>query len=373
MSIYLGAQPREQRIATAHLPPFDPEELTRKLYIVQAEQRAYVEKKRRARVEVKRQAKIASLGEPSSERIANNTRPISYPNAMGGHDKDDRTEIRNSHNRPSVHIPSFQQSCRLDETTSSTESRAKVDNDRPSSSYRHVPQVAASQFTRTTTVGSPDDAHIHSLSKKALKFHIEGLNADQELLTAESNLAPRNVARTLRRVQSQREEHYERNQFQHPSMMDSVAAIEDERLRLAQRHTFETTFGKEEQACETDHAPKRSSMGANQFSPVFAELASNALYMDRNDCRGFGAIGGIAQECRVDWTQSDEYPKSPDDTTPTLLRKVDSKWSLTGRFVKSQKHSKPRTLSSPTEESATEDSPVSPKSLRPGFFSRFKR
>lgn len=368
MPPFLGAQPREQRIATASLPPFDPEELTRRLYLVQAEQKAYVERKRRAKIEVKRQAKVASVGE-SSERIAKSTKPPSHPSVTETRDNDDRAANGKSPDRSdSLYRLSSEQSHQFDGTVASTKAGAKLGRDRPSSSYHHTPRVAASQFARTTTADNPVEAHVHSLSKKALKFHVDGPNADQDLRAAESNLGPRGAARTLRRVQSQREGQYERNQFQHPAQMDSVTEIDDERLRLAQRHTFETTFGKDEQNRETDQAPKRSSVGANHFAPVFAELAVNALHLDRTDSRDLGSIGALAPESRVvDWTQSDESPKSPGNVAPSLLRKVDSKWNLTGRFAKSQKASKPQTLSSPTEESATDDSPISPKSPRPGL------
>lgn len=363
------APPRAQRTVPAHLVPFDPEELTRRLYIVQAEQKAYVERKRRAKVEADRQAKVASVGN-SSEKLARGTKSTSHSNASGGSGKETRaTEIPKPHERPNPTHQQSQKSHRFDGVATSTKPSTKVHDDRPASPYHHVPQVAAAQFTRTTTVGNPDDAHFHSLSKKAMKFHLDGPNADQEMRTAESNLTVRDATRTLRRVQSQREEQYERNQFQHPSSLDSAVEIDDERLRLAQRHTFETTFGKEEQNRETDHALKRLSMGANHFAPLFVELPPNTLHLDRADSRDFGANGGIAQ----DWTQSDEFQKSPGSAAPSLLRKVDSKWNLTARFAKSQKQSKPRTLSSPTEESITEDTPISPKSPKPGFFSRFKR
>lgn len=358
----------------AHLIPFDPEELTRRLYIVQAEQKAYSERKRRAKVEAERQAKAAGVGD-LSERKARAKGSTARANAARAHTKDN-PEKQKSHDHISpTHQSASKQIQQLDETaTTSTKSAAKVNDNRPSSPYHHIPQVAASQFTRTTTAGNPDDAHVHSLSKKAMKFHLDGPNADQDLRAAESNLAPRDTVRTLRRVQSQREEQYERNQFQHPSMLDSVVEIDDERLRLAQRHTFETSFGKEEHNRENDFAHKRLSAGANHFAPVFAELPHNALHLDRTNSRDFAAVGNTAQESRVDWTQSDESSKSPGNTAPSLLRKVDSKWNLTGRFAKSQKHSsKPRTLSSPAEESIGEDTPISPKSPKPGFFSRFKR
>ena len=68
------------------------------------------------------------------------------------------------------------QQTRVEQTVTKTSagSALKEGEDGHSSSYRHIPQVAASQFARTTTVESPTDRLlVHKLSKKAMKFHME--------------------------------------------------------------------------------------------------------------------------------------------------------------------------------------------------------
>ena len=356
-----------------HLTPFDPEELTRRLYLVQAEQKVHADRKRRGKGETERQGKTANVGETRISRNSNRTRLPLPPDAKRARGKENDPDARTSQDSPRIKresSPHSQQCPRRAGSIASTGSCGKVkENDEAPSTYHHVPQVAASQFSRTTTVGSPEDTHIHSLSKKALKFHLDGPNADQNLVAMDDHVAPRDAARNLKRVQSQREKHYERNQFQHPSTLDSAIEIDDERLRLGQSHTFDTSYGRDEKDHDIENALKRASTGGNFFAPIFSELPANALHLDRLDNRDNGFTG----DSRVDWTQSDERHKSPGHVAPSLLRKVDSKWNLKGRFAKSQKQSKPHTLSSPVEETATEESPVSPKSPKPGFFSRFKR
>lgn len=381
MSIPTRGPPRAQKVAAVppkHLIPFDPEELTRRLYLVQAEQKAYADRKRRVRVEAERQAKVATIGESQAQKKVDRTRPTSHPNSdRSHHSRGNNPDVRKSQDKiRTKHDSSPQQhshSHRRTGSVASTSSGHKP-NEEAASSYHHKPQVAASQFARTTTVENADDAHIHSLSKKAMKFHLDGPNANHDLRPL-YDIGPRDAARNLRRAQSQREKQYERNQFQHPSNMDSAIEIDEQRLRLAQRHTFETTLGKDDNGQDAEYDLKRSSMGAKLFAPVLNELPPTALHLDRVDSRDNGGTCGLMaeRENRVDWTQSDECPKSPEHAAPSLLRKVDSKWNLKGRFAKSRKSSEPRHLTSPAEESASEDLPMSPKSPKHGFFSRFKR
>jgi hypothetical protein len=343
---------------------------------VQAEQKVHADRKRRGKGDPDRQGKPAGVGDSRISRNSNRARPPPPPDAKRAYGKENNPDARASQDNPRSKpepLPNPQQRPRRPRSIASTGSGDEAkDNDDITPTYHHVPQVAASQFSRTTTVGCPEEVHIHSLSKRAMKFHLDGPNADQDLVAMDDNIAPRDAARNLKRVLSQREKQYERNQFQHPSTFDSAVEIDEQRLRLGQSHTFDASYGRDEKDHDIGNALKRSSTGGNLFAPTFSDMPANALHLDRIDNRDSGFTG----ESRVDWTQSDERRKSADHAAPSLLRKADSKWNLKGRFAKSQKPSKPQALSSPVEETMPEASPVSPmspKSPKPGFFSRFKR
>lgn len=316
-----AARDRPRNLPSKYFAPFDPEELTRRLYIVQA-QRMHHEDIRRRRIE-------AQL-----RRTNHGPRPRSHvvgriPEQFSEH----RFHMSKSGHKPAEMEGSFQ-------------------SDRRESSYRHVPQVAASQFSRTTTVDNPGDRTlVHRLSKAAMKYHMEGPNADQAMPA--EDIAPNEAAKILRRVQSQREKQYDRNQFQHPHILESAPEVDDNQARPAQRHICDTPF-----AAKNEEEPRRLSSG----SAVQALMSSEI----EDDRRMSGVQVANSAAHRVDWTQSDENHNQLKHakTMPARLRKADSKWNLKGRFGKSQKNS---------DEFTPEDSLQSSRSPISGFFLRFKR
>jgi hypothetical protein len=240
-------------------------------------------------------------------------------------------------------------------------------------SYHHVPSVAATQFTRTTThEPNSDKSIVHKLSRKAMKFHMEGPNARVD---TKAKTAPDEQAKMIHRVREEREKTYGRNQFQHPAaILEAVGDVDDRQDRDASyRQTFDSHFrAKQVVQDEGDqpYNPRLSSSSARAHQHGGARESADypaGIYpvLSEDDAEHQNVPVRI-DDHRVDWTQSDE--KTVEPLSPTL-RKADSRWTLRGRL------SFHRGSKSEKEMLAIEDSTESPM-LRPqrsSFFARFKR
>jgi hypothetical protein len=267
---------------------------------------------------------------------------------------------------------------------SSPEHRLKISNSnkvggqssgedqKPSSSYHHVPQVAASQFALTTTVDSlSGNGPIHRLSKAAMKFHLDGLNASREMRAACPTAPPCEQTKALRRAQSMRERQYDRNQVHDP--LPTTLEVARGSCELPERNAFQGHLRLKQVRDDVKSARRKSTgsiVGRSEAYPVDDFELPGILFSSTRP-----AIAGDPDEHRVDWSQSDEAMaiktvKVPHPPRPEL-RKPETKWTLRGRLGSFGRHSKEDKMPSPTDEKPSRDqSPTSPIS---GFFSRFKR
>ncbi|KAL2159978.1 hypothetical protein VTH06DRAFT_1633 [Thermothelomyces fergusii] len=133
-----GAKPSKAPagVAQGH---FDPDELTRRLYLVLAEQKAQAERRRKAR----------------SERRDGREHP---PPAAAR----DREALQKKQAEPSADPVAEEP-----KGTEAAEDRPVAGSAAPPGAYHHVPKEAARQFARTTTVGSMRD---RSLSDEPSPF-----------------------------------------------------------------------------------------------------------------------------------------------------------------------------------------------------------
>ncbi|KAL7926637.1 hypothetical protein ACQKWADRAFT_145399 [Trichoderma austrokoningii] len=364
---------------------FDPEDLTRRLHIVLAEQKAVAERKKRARAAVEAErlanaaaaARNASVLHPGQHGI-----PLgpTAPSTFIQKKQVTAAASKSSHGKleSSEHAKIAKEN-----STSSSSNRNSEDAAPSNNNYRHVPQFAASQFARTTTAETVTEKHLlHKLSRQAMKFHMQGPNAMASMAAA-SDLTPSEQNKALRRVQSMRERQYERNQFQHSHTLAATAEIDEKPASPATAHTFqEYRKSKEEPPSK---ALRRRSVGAilgmmisSDPDPARASLSSAENQSDANHSDVVVSIN--ADEHRVDWTQSDEaaipaqQPVQASATSQNTLRKSESRWALRtklGHFGK-----KSDKLASPTEERDEEspvESPKSPLAKAGGLFARFKR
>ncbi|GFP58283.1 hypothetical protein TASIC1_0010009400 [Trichoderma asperellum] len=373
----------------------DPEDLTRRLQIVLAEQKAVAEKKKRARaaVEAERQANAAAAARNASVLHPGQHGIPLGPTAPSTYIQKKQITASKSHGKlisrdSSEHAPKTER-LQVAGMKNSTSSSNRNSEDAAPSNYRHVPQVAASQFARTTTTETVTEKHLlHKLSRKAMKFHMEGPNAMASM--AASDLTPSEQNKALRRVQSMREKQYERNQFQHSHTLATTAEIDEKPASPATAHTFQEHRKSKD---EPNKDLRRRSVGAilGRMISAEAEPARASLSSTENQsvANHSDALPANADEHRVDWTQSDEaailqqqqkqqlqQPQPPlkASTSQHALRKSESRWALRTKLGSFGKKSDK--LSSPTEEKDEEslvESPKSPLAKAGGLFARFKR
>lgn len=250
-----------------------------------------------------------------------------------------------------------------------TQSLEHKDSHDDAQNYRHVPRVAASQFERTTTVEPAEDRHlIHKLSQPAMNFHMGG--PEQDMARRSDNASPFETMHSMERVRSHRDREYDRNQFQHPPILEELAAHDDKQFRLPLRQTFETHFAKSRDT-EGPGLSQRFSVGSSGRPRESLEAAGFSIHHERT---GDSLDEEASQmKWRVDWTQSDEARPPTDSSNHSKLRKTDSKWTLKGRLPSFQKSKENNTSSQDADKQAAQSptSPISP--TKSSFFGRFKR
>ncbi|KAK5998011.1 hypothetical protein PT974_00380 [Cladobotryum mycophilum] len=345
-------QLKKPKPSSSHPRPFDPEELTRRLYVVQAEQKAFAERKRRARAAVEAERESRQAAHARAQRAQQHHLPRGRPPEPAEKPR------REPPSKPSP----------------------GASEDESPTSYRHVPQVAASQFARTTTVESPTDKHlVHKLSRQALKFHMESPNT---MAATSAGTSPFEQTKALKRAQSFRERQYERNQFQHTQTLAATAEVDENLLsRSLPRNTFQDYFKPKGLEQDEGRNVRRKSTGdmLNKIAAALeppVDLMPGHSPIDTQPTLDHCEVVVNPDEHRVDWTQSDEIVNQPKPAaTHHHLRKAESKWALKTRLGSFSKH-KGDKLASPIEEKEKESSPVveSPKSpTKLGFFARFRR
>ncbi|RYP12141.1 hypothetical protein DL767_011477 [Monosporascus sp. MG133] len=323
-------QTRRQTRVSARSQPIDADDLRRRLYVVLTEQEASKQRKRHAKLE----AVTARLGEEGKAKEQQRGATISTVEGTG------EFRVGNSSTNANGNDKTSDPGTALGVEQSSGNTAAAP--------YRHIPQVAASQFARTTTVEAVNKKHVHRLSYPALHFHIDGEGRAE----AESdNIAGRRL-NSLRRVRSQREKVYERNQFQHSISMDDGPAVEGRMNTRQNRHTI----------CVK---PSSSNFSMRRTAPDYSTDEDSAHEVFIPDMT-------TANEHRVDWTQSDEVHETRKPTRGPLLHRVESIWTLRGKLGNLIRHQKEERPAMIHEEDKSSSSTL-PKSNRRGFLGRFKR
>ncbi|EFY88328.1 hypothetical protein MAC_05669 [Metarhizium acridum CQMa 102] len=348
--------------------PVDAEELTRRLFVVLAEQKAHSERKRRARAEAGQLA--ASL--PSCKQ--HESKDITPPAGKHG-DKLDSSPRPKSETKSAQQVESPPKDKLYRPSSKKSNSSSKKggeEEQKHSPSYRHVPQVAASQFTLTTTIEPPTEkGPVHKLSKVAVKFHLDGPNGSREMRTKTPTAPPCEQAKALRRTQSMRERQYERNQAYQP--LPPTFEADEFSHNLFNRNSFHTNSRSREDRDQVKDSRRRSTgsiLGRNDAPPIDIFELAGALFSPTKP-----VATGAPGEHRVDWTQSDEVKAMKAINTPQQsqpkLRKLESRWILRGRLGSFGRHSKDDKPLFPTDEKSPHN--LSSKSPISVFFSRFKR
>lgn len=305
----IDQRPKKQQHPTMG---FDPDELARRLYEVKAQQEL-------------RAARKTKLGLNFGERSLEAKERISREfNSRQSRADQRRAAPKQPRNRESsgqdLAAPVVEPeagSKRWSTGQHETQACLRMDAQNDPKSYHHTPQVAATQFERTTAVEQVESLNIHRLSHPAVRFHIGGPHGEA---AQDQTSGPRDIVQRLQRVRSQRDREYARNQFQIPQSLEEVDGFGG--CRLQQRHTLDTY--PEGQTTRSSIFPPsdtvRDMMGTSNHVEHRddEELASNG----RTSCAG-------PRDTRQDWTQSDEVrEKQTANGAPPKIRKAASKWRL---------------------------------------------
>ncbi|KAK4202552.1 hypothetical protein QBC40DRAFT_321364 [Triangularia verruculosa] len=278
----------------------DPEDLTRRLLMVLAEQEAH--EKRRQRRAAEQHSRHQREHESSRHGQSSRTHPDPRPS-----DQDRR--------RPS----------QADISTSSH--RSSQHPETQSTEHHYVPKEAARQFTRTTTVEQMrSNDFIHQLSKRAHKHHHEGGPA--------SSTTPADLARQLRHSQAERDraiarERQQRQQQAGPSTSSTSQqnhTFKAELARLNTNHNRASLTGH----YNAHHHPRRNSTGGTAplasppavhqpttrrsmliLNPTLPEGSDTSTPTTSDEPTPIHRFPAHAPEHRVDWSQSDERKPLP--------------------------------------------------------------
>ncbi|KAI0806502.1 hypothetical protein GGR55DRAFT_211327 [Xylaria sp. FL0064] len=313
---------RKQQRPQPKSQPFDPEDLRRRLYVVIAEREAQNEKRQRQRVDslpakwaqVEREKDVQHM---YIERLAAaNTATwmpdvTAPPRRSGGamaKAKQQSSLQDKLRNRLSMVEPS-----EIPNTTTDKEECPK---------YRHIPEQAAAQFSRTATSSGMkgDKSAVHSLSRAALRLYVEGASsADRSAI--DSSITPGKQRKILQRTRSQREKQHERNQFQESRRRSSKSGPSERGgMGMGILEEQEQQGGGAMSALADLHLHTYSSRGGEADAGGLRHSSEETL-----------VDTATANEHRVDWTQSDEM--LPHERKGSkFLRKTTSILTLKGKL-----------------------------------------
>ncbi|KAI1825715.1 hypothetical protein F4861DRAFT_537737 [Xylaria intraflava] len=344
--------------------PFDPDDLCRRLHVVIAEREAQNKRRQRGHAIREHHPYLEGFATTTTTRT---TWALSETTAHAERPSKPKSK------------PSLQE--RLRHKAFSVTSSAPTADTNGGAAYRHVPDQAAAQFSRTTTATSvQNDSEVHGLSVSALRFYSEGVSSTHHE-AIETSITPGKQRNLLQRARSQRERQRGRNQFQDPSA-DGDGGV-------SRRRSI------------------RSGPGANSEMTIVEDLGVSALadlhlHAYTNQGRRAGDDGEMlsseetlidaatANEHRVDWTQQDEMPPQEKRGVRLhpLLRKTTSILTLNGKLGKNSGKNKLRVVTIREDADADEQgdveaddgsTPVSPGSrssrysVRASVWSRLKR
>jgi hypothetical protein len=382
---------------------FDPEELTRRLYVVLADQKAHTERKRARAEEAKLKDARSGTGRHHNKEAAERRSKEAARETATAHSSKPAS-LKPTGSSSSGELKTLKSSKlsgqRKDSKATTVKDVPNVTLEPAPASYRHVPQEAAKQFQRTTTVeGMRDNSSnnlAHKLSKQALKLHLAaGAAAHSSSLRAaaseEKAISP--VERLLK--------DRERVDDWRSRIPEEAAEVEPEPEREEYHvapqyppHTFRAELARLKPAEHPDQN-RRNSTGDilaraedSRLSMVLVERTELADVLE-DATPPPDPDPAAADEHRVDWTQSDELAAAAAaaaaaaeataiNTTDVpaqrhkpllspLLRKADSIWTLRGRLGSGSR------AAAAQEKGDMAQIPESPRSPRGGFFAKFKR
>ncbi|OIW27293.1 hypothetical protein CONLIGDRAFT_682358 [Coniochaeta ligniaria NRRL 30616] len=381
---------------------FDPEELTRRLYIVLADQKAHAERKRaRAKAE---EAKAKEKDGWSWTGRHHNKDAAERRSKEAVRDTATALSSKETSLKPTLSTSSGelkrQKSAKL--SAQRKEPKTTLVKDVPKASpepapvgYHHVPQEAAKQFQRTTTVDGMRDSTstssnlAHKLSKQALKLHLAaGAAAHSSSLRAVVESDDKTISPVERLLKDRERVDDWRSRI--PEEAAEVVEDEREEYHVAPQypeHTFHAELARLKPAEHPDQNRRKST------GDILAKGEDNRLSMVLVDRASLGDVledakahpdPAAVDEHRVDWTQSDEQAAAaaaaaeaviigPADAPAQrhkpllspLLRKADSIWTLRGRLGSGSKEK--------GDLAQIPESPRSPKEPKGSFFAKFKR
>lgn len=414
MAMHHGNNNNRQR--TAKSQPFDADDLRRRLYVVLAEQESSRQQKRYARMEeVAARARAERNNNNNNNSAAAKGREEEGEEGEGeGEGESELVEVK----RASVasHDAAGDENANFNKTSS-----WRTDlNTTTTAPYRHVPQVAASQFVRTTTAEAVDRRRLHALSYSALSAHADGgaqvNNNNNNNNSAAGHQKQLQTKRSLRRVQSQRDNsnvYYERSQ--------------NSRFVEGCYYNNTTGTGVENNNNNSNSRQNRHSMmvyGKPSYTDLSSAAAANANgmnirrsrsaledYPTEEDDSGVDFfvpdLATVNEHHRVDWTQSDEVrhhhhhhnhneneKRKPSVSLSTKggprLHRVESIWTLKAKLgnlirhhhhqhnskeerpIATIIHEEEVSPSTTTTTTASSSSPVK-SGRRGGFLGRFRR
>lgn len=413
MAMHHGNNNNRQR--TAKSQPFDADDLRRRLYVVLAEQESSRQQKRYARMEeVAARARAERNNNNNNNSAAAKGREEEGEEGEGeGEGESELVEVK----RASVasHDAAGDENANFNKTSS-----WRTDlNTTTTAPYRHVPQVAASQFVRTTTAEAVDRRRLHALSYSALSAHADGgaqVNNNNNNNSAAGHQKQLQTKRSLRRVQSQRDNsnvYYERSQ--------------NSRFVEGCYYNNTTGTGVENNNNNSNSRQNRHSMmvyGKPSYTDLSSAAAANANgmnirrsrsaledYPTEEDDSGVDFfvpdLATVNEHHRVDWTQSDEVrhhhhhhnhneneKRKPSVSLSTKggprLHRVESIWTLKAKLgnlirhhhhqhnskeerpIATIIHEEEVSPSTTTTTTASSSSPVK-SGRRGGFLGRFRR
>ncbi|KAK5629331.1 hypothetical protein RRF57_005046 [Xylaria bambusicola] len=309
--------------------PFDPEDLRRRLYVVIAEREAQCEKRQRQRVDAM-PAKWAQVERERDtqqlyiEHLAATTATTWMPEVTAPPRRLSTTVPKSRLQQPSVQDKSCQRNSMI-AATSELPNNTTDTTECPK--YRHIPEQAAAQFSRTTTSGGMqgEKSTIHSLSRAALRLYVEGTSsADRSAI--DSSITPGNQRKILQRAQSQRDRQHGRNQFQE-SRMDEI---------MPWRRSSKSGAGGDKARIEEENKGNISAL-ADLHLHAFPNQGETVADNNNNNNNASHSSeetlvdAATANEHRVDWTQSDEMLPS-EKRGVKFLRKTTSILTLKGKL-----------------------------------------
>jgi hypothetical protein len=382
--------------------PFDPNELSRRLRLVLAEQKAHAEKKRRARTEYERQKKereaagvggvaAATVGQQQSkDAAASKSTPAATSSKSGS-----SAAVSGPAESKSVVTPPAPKSrtAQADEDSSILSRIRNRKHPRtepaPPPHAAYVPTEAASQFARTTTAPNwaEGQAVLSKMSRMAMKAHLDSHLENRRSVSAvppsSTTTSTSEVPRQLRKAQSHLERlnaHPQQPSWQpHPEQIPENGALvvpEGNQRTKSHRHTFQGSLGGHttQSIAQQGYQMRRSSTG-DLLAPKLERASDEAVALNEEDEEGEAddlAALGPPDEHRVDWTQSDETREQREQRA--TLRPKNSIWTLRGRLGGFGKHSNgSNAAATAVDIDSNVERAMSPTSpSKGGFFARFK-